>query len=182
MQHTYLEYDALNKEAYMQAEAYGTLLHVPRLSATMPPGYLLKRTGTSEGSLTSLLCQSSQEVVCHVECTRLKDMPLLDGLQVSNVTLWRSSKPEHQRTLRGFPEALIVEHVLAQEPVIACGQTPGRRFWTMVLGAALADTSLHCYQYQEGKLSRIHDHESVRTNKDNLWHSMTLISRYNLLT
>lgn len=136
-------------------------------------GYRLVHVAQSpDRFLVLMLCDSTQEVVYYIDC-RVYGDKYLEYTSPTQVMLWRSMAPRHERAVSGIARTVFLDYLLKSYSIMAsdsCQTREGRSFWVRQMLFAM-DAGLHVYRYDRLNcvLKEVLTEDEVTTNSADLW-------------
>ena len=172
MEFQFLNSSALNRAEYLRLCSICTDIS-EEAGVLLAPGYRLVRT-VLDGSnfLLALLCDTAQEIVYYIRCELRGDLHL-NAKPVTQVFLWRTSVHSHVRATTGVAGEVFFQYLVGRYTLVASDSyhtAPGREFWVRQTSRALG-SGMFVYRYDRllCALTRVVDHEVIRTNSADIW-------------
>ena len=166
---SFLDSSEENHDFYSRHYNLGFNVPIPGVSA----GYRLVHVAQAPDHFHVLmLCDATQEVVYYIDCRVYMDT-YLERTSPTQVMLWRSMAPRHERAVSGIARTVFLDYLLKSYSIVAsdsCQTREGRSFWVRQMLYAM-DADLHVYRYDRLNcdLYEVVAEDEITTNSADIW-------------
>lgn len=165
----FLDSSIENRGCYERNRGLNFAIPIPGICA----GYRLVQVPQApDHFLVLMLCDATCEVVYYIDCRVYPDR-FLDSFSPTQVMLWRSMAPRHERAVSGIARVVFFDFLLKSYSIVAsdsCQTREGRTFWVRQMLLAL-DKDMHVYRYDRLHcvLKEIVTEDEITMNSGDLW-------------